>query len=101
MREAAIGDGPVDAICQAISRATKLPLKLTALSMRNITEGEDAQGEVLIRAEHLLPDQTTEEATEYRGHGVSTDIVAACALAFLNIVNTIERQMQKTNHQAA
>lgn len=102
VREAATGDGPVDAICKAIQRATKIQLKLTALAMRNITEGEDAQGEAQIRAQHIVDGQAQEkDSTEYRGHGVSTDIVAACALALLNIINTIERQSYNTKHQAA
>ncbi|GAB4194487.1 MAG: 2-isopropylmalate synthase [Wenzhouxiangellaceae bacterium] len=93
VREAAVGDGPVDAICQALQRATGCELTLTALHMRNITEGEDAQGEAQIRAVH--------RQQEYRGHGISTDIVAACALALLDIINRICRQQRNPDHQAA
>lgn len=93
VREAAVGDGPVDALCKALQRATGYEMKLMALQMRNISEGEDAQGEAQIRVLH--------QQREYRGHGLSTDIVAACALALVDIVNRIHRHLATPGHQAA
>jgi len=82
--EAAIGDGPVDAVLRAIERATGSDLQLTDFQVRAVSEGGDAQGQAQLTARHA--------AREWRGHGVSTDIVEATALAALTIVNRIERQ---------
>ncbi|MCW8808738.1 MAG: 2-isopropylmalate synthase [Rhodanobacter sp.] len=82
--EAAIGDGPVDAVLRAIERATGNDLELTDFNVRAVSEGGDAQGHALLTARHAKRD--------WRGHGLSTDIVEATALAALAIVNRIERQ---------
>ena len=82
--EAAIGDGPVDAVLRAIERATGVPLELTQFLVRGVGEGGDAQGHAQLTARH--------GEREWRGQDVSTDIVEATALAALSIVNRIERQ---------
>ncbi|HEY9131380.1 MAG TPA: 2-isopropylmalate synthase [Dyella sp.] len=82
--EAAIGDGPVDAVLRAIERATGVPLELTQFQVRGVGEGGDAQGHAQLTARH--------GEREWRGQDVSTDIVEATALAALSIVNRIERQ---------
>jgi 2-isopropylmalate synthase len=82
--EAAIGDGPVDAVLRAIERATGNELQLTDFQVRAVSEGGDAQGQAQLTARHA--------AREWCGHGVSTDIVEATAQAALAIVNRIERQ---------
>jgi 2-isopropylmalate synthase len=82
--EAAIGDGPVDAVLRAIERATGSTLQLTDFQVRAVSEGGDAQGHAHLRVRHAERD--------WRGQGVSTDIVEATAQAALVIVNHIERQ---------
>ena len=82
--EAAIGDGPVDAVLRAIERATGSELELTDFLVRAVSEGGDAQGQARLTARHGQRD--------WRGHGVSTDIVEATAQAALAIVNRIARQ---------
>jgi 2-isopropylmalate synthase len=82
--EAAIGDGPVDAVLRAIERATGHAVELTDFSVRAVSEGGDAQGQAKLTARH--------GGRDWRGHGISTDIVEATALAALAIVNRIERQ---------
>ena len=86
--EAAIGDGPVDAVLRAIERATGTTLELTRFQIDALGEGADAQGHAQLSARHA-------ERT-WRGHGSSTDIVEAAALAALVIVNRIERQTPAT-----
>jgi len=78
-----VGDGPVDAIVHALSRITGMQIHVLSLAMRSISLGEDAQGEASLRA--------TCDGVEYSGHGLSTDIVAACAEALLEIVNRADR----------
>jgi 2-isopropylmalate synthase len=80
------GDGPVDAIVDALEKITGLDIRVKSLAMRSISLGEDAQGEASLRANC--------GGNEYNGHGLSTDIVAACAEALLEIVN-------RACHQAA
>jgi len=73
------GDGPVDAIVEALELVTETNIEVLSLAMRSISLGEDAQGEANMRAKV--------DGVEYSGHGLSTDIVAACAEALLEIVN--------------
>ena len=73
------GDGPVDAIVEALELVTETKIEVLSLAMRSISLGEDAQGEANMRAKV--------DGVEYSGHGLSTDIVAACAEALLEIVN--------------
>jgi 2-isopropylmalate synthase len=82
--EAAIGDGPVDAVLRAIERATGTSLDVTQFQVRAVSEGGDAQGQAQLTARHAERD--------WRGSGVSTDIIEATAHAALAIVNRIERQ---------
>jgi len=91
--EAAIGDGPVDAVLRAIERATGSSLDVTEFQVRAVSEGGDAQGQAKLVARHA--------ARDWRGHGVSTDIVEATAQAALAIVNRIERQAPATAPAAA
>ena len=79
--DAATGDGPVDAICEAISRITGVRLTLKDYALRALTSGKDAQGEVTIEVEH--------DGRRFRARGVSTDIVEASAKAYLAAVNRV------------
>ena len=51
MRDAATGDGPVDAIFRALERMTGVSLKLTDYQIRAVTGGNEAQGEARIEAQ--------------------------------------------------
>jgi 2-isopropylmalate synthase len=77
--DAAVGDGPVDAVFKAIERICGMRVKLKDFQICNMTPGEDAQGEVTLEVEH--------EGRIFRGRGVSTDIVVASAHAFLEVMN--------------
>ena len=79
--EAATGDGPVDAVFKCIERITGVRARLRDFHIASVTEGEDAQGEVVVVVEH--------EGRTYRGRGLSTDIVLASAEAYLEVVNRI------------
>ncbi len=85
-QEAAIGDGPLDAAFKALVRATGITLDLRGIAVRSISEGEDAQGEAEVRASF--------DGKELSGHGISTDIVVACAEALLQIINRIARRQE-------
>lgn len=86
------GDGPVEAIVHALEQVTGTRIKVLSLGMRSISLGEDAQGEASIRA--------TVDGVEYNGHGLSTDIVAACAEALLEIINRATRNLEFSNRNS-
>ena len=79
--DAAIGDGPVHAIYQAINRVIGVPNRLIEFSVNSVTEGVDAIGEVTIRVES--------EGKVFSGHGADTDILVASAMAYLNALNRL------------
>jgi 2-isopropylmalate synthase len=77
--DAAIGDGPVDAIYRAMNRITGLMPALTEFSVKSVTEGIDAQGDVTIRIE--------EDGKTYTGRAADTDILVASARAYMSALN--------------
>ena len=81
MEDAALGTGPVDAVCKAINRLVDLPNQLTEFSVKSVTEGIDAIGEVLIRIES--------DGVTYTGRGADTDIIVASAKAYINALNRL------------
>jgi 2-isopropylmalate synthase len=81
LQKSSTGDGPVDAVYKAIDKITGMKLKLADYSIRAISSGEDAQGEVNLKVIY-------KHAT-YSGKGTSTDIIEASAKAYLNAVNKI------------
>jgi 2-isopropylmalate synthase len=90
-REAIIGDGPVDAVFKAIERITGITVELRDFRIRSVTVGEDAQGEAHIEA--------VSNGRAVTGRAVSTDIIEASALAFLQVINRIAmRKAQSRLH---
>src|SRR5947209_2529190 len=80
-KDAAVGDGPVDAIFKTIERITGIEVTVRDYRVRSVTVGEDAQGEAQVETEY--------EGKSMRGRAVSTDIIEASALAFLQVINRI------------
>lgn len=85
IEEAAVGDGPVDAVYKAIDKITKKTVKLLDYKLAAVSGGKDAQGEVTVQLE-VTKGQTV------RGKGASTDIIEASAKAYLSAVNRIEKK---------
>ena len=81
LADAALGTGPVDAVYKAINRIVGIPNKLTEFTVKSVTEGIDAIGEVLIRIES--------EGVTYTGRGAATDIIVASAKAYMNALNRL------------
>ncbi|MEK7831159.1 MAG: 2-isopropylmalate synthase, partial [Acidobacteriota bacterium] len=77
--QTASGDGPVNAVYQAIDKLCGMSGNLLDYTVRSITQGADAVGEVFVHVEF--------EGTSYTGKAASTDIVDASARAYLNAVN--------------
>tara|TARA_Y100000590_G_scaffold238882_1_gene268701 strand:- start:1773 stop:2381 length:609 start_codon:yes stop_codon:yes gene_type:complete len=78
---AATGTGPVDAVCEAINRVVNVPNTLTEFSVRAVTEGIDAVGEVTIKIES--------NGQSFVGRGGDTDIIVASAKAYMSAINRL------------
>ncbi len=89
VQDAAIGDGPVDAIFKAVERVTGVRANLHQFVVRSVTQGKDAQGEVTLELEVESDDRS------YRGRAASTDIIEASAQAYLNAVNAIATHRER------
>jgi 2-isopropylmalate synthase len=81
LEDSSIGDGPVDAACRAIDKITKVKARLTNYSIKGVTTGKDAMGEVIIQVEF--------DKMHYIGRAASTDVVEASAKAYLNSINRV------------
>ena len=81
LADAALGTGPVDAVYKAINRLVGVPNELTEFSVKSITEGIDAIGEVQIRIES--------DGITYTGRGADTDVIVASAKAYMNALNRL------------
>ena len=80
-RESGTGDGPVEAAFNAIEQATGVALALKSFDIRNVTVGDDAQGEAVVTVEHL--------GRTFQGKGFDTDIIQASAQAYVQAVNRV------------
>lgn len=79
IEEAACGDGPVEAVFNAIERCIGREVPLDNYSIRAVTEGKDALGEVTVRVRN--------DGQVFVGKGVSTDIIEASARAYIDAIN--------------
>ena len=81
MKDAASGNGPVEAIYETLERIIGLKGKLSSYRIKAITEGKDALGEVSIRVK--FPDIKR----DISGRGIAVDIIEASAKAYINALN--------------
>ena len=81
LADASLGTGPVDAVYKAINRIVCVSNNLTEFTVKSVTQGIDAQGEVLIRIES--------DGVTYTGRGADTDIIVASAKAYMNALNRL------------
>jgi 2-isopropylmalate synthase len=79
--DAALGNGPVDAIYKAINRLVQAPNRLIEFSVHSVTGGLDAVAETTIRIQS--------DGKVYSGRGASTDIILASAKAYMNALNKL------------
>lgn len=91
--EAACGDGPVDAAYRAIDRITGLTVNLTEYTIRAVTGGKDALGEVQVRVR--------DNGHRFAGRGSSTDIIEASVRAYLQAINKLLAARERGEASAA
>ncbi|MBN2823350.1 MAG: 2-isopropylmalate synthase [Coriobacteriia bacterium] len=76
------GTGPVDAVYKAINRIVEVPNELSEFSVKAVTRGIDALGEVTIRV-------TSDDGRVFTGRGAHSDIIVASAKAYTNALNRL------------
>ena len=76
----ATGSGPVDAAYKAIDQVVAVHGDLSEFSVKAVTRGIDAIGEVTARI-------TAEDGSIYTGRGADNDIIVSSAKAYVNAIN--------------
>jgi 2-isopropylmalate synthase len=84
---AAIGDGPVDAVCRAISQVTHTAARLERYEIRAVTSGTQAMGEVTVQLEQA--------GRKVVGRGASTDVIEASARAYIDGLNKLSEARKR------
>jgi 2-isopropylmalate synthase len=79
IKEAAIGDGPVDAAFNAIERACGFAIQLSAYQVKALPGGNDAMGEATVKIEIA--------GNSYTAKSYSTDITDASLQAYIRALN--------------
>ena len=85
-----LGTGPVDAVVRALDSLTEEPNELIEFSVKSVTEGIDAIGDVTIRIER--------EGQTFVGRGADTDIMVASAQAYMNALNRLLAMSSDTDN---
>ncbi|HLL27028.1 MAG TPA: 2-isopropylmalate synthase [Xanthobacteraceae bacterium] len=87
------GNGPVDAIFNAIKQLVPHKAKLALYQVHAVTEGTDAQAEVSVRLE--------EDGKTVTARGADPDTLVASAKAYINALNKLAQKRQSLNPQTA
>jgi len=82
------GDGPVDAVFQALRDAVPQHTTLELYQVQAVTKGTDAQGEVTVRLE--------EGGKTVQGQGSDPDTIVASAKAYIHALNKLLVKREKT-----
>ena len=94
VEDAACGDGPVDACYKTIDRITGISPELVDYSLRAVTSGKDALGEVTVKLRARGHEMII-------GRGTSTDIIEASAKAYVNAINKLVSQTARPPRQSS
>lgn len=89
IEKVARGDGPIDAAFQAIGKIVGRNLKLEDYQLHSVSEGIDALGDAFVKI--------TSNGKSYAGRGLSTDVIEASIHAYINAVNKMIYEENKTN----
>ncbi len=89
--DAALGNGPVDAVCNCINRITGVDAKLTEFHVHAVTEGIDAIADVTIRIEMT---SDSGKRMVFSGRSADTDTLVASGKAYLSALNKGLRRRQ-------
>jgi 2-isopropylmalate synthase len=87
------GNGPVDAIFNAIRAIVPHTAKLSLYQVHAVTEGTDAQAEVSVRLE--------EDGKSVTARGADPDTLVASAKAYISAINKLTAKRSRIHAQAA
>ena len=85
---AAVGDGPIDAMCRAIAEVTGTKARLVRYEIRAVTSGTEAIGDATV--------QLDDSGRKVVGRGASTDVIEASALAYIDGLNQLARPARRS-----
>lgn len=81
--QSATGNGPVDALYQAIKQAVDIDFDVTDYKISNKGEGEDGLGQADL--------VVTWQGRNFHGFGIETDVIEASGKALVDALNSIQR----------
>ena len=81
VEQVAASDGPINASFKAISQMLGVKVQLETFQLTAITGGADAQCEATVRVR--------DGERVYHGRGISTDVIEASILAYLQALNVL------------
>jgi len=84
--QASTGNGPVDALYQAIKQAVDVEFEVTDYKISNKGSGEDGLGQ----ADLVI----TWQGRNFHGYGLGTDVIEASGQALIHALNSIRRAMK-------
>ena len=81
LKAVGMGEGPVDAAFRTIEQIIGHHYELDDFQIQSVTEGREAMGEALVKLRS--------NGKLYSGKGISTDIIGASIIAYVNALNKI------------
>ncbi|MEI7905750.1 MAG: 2-isopropylmalate synthase [Bacteroidota bacterium] len=79
LQDSSTGDGPVDAAYRAIGRITNIKTDLLDYSIKSVSWGQDAIGEVFVKI--------AIDGYVFNGRSASTDVITGSVKAYVNAIN--------------
>ena len=79
----AASDGPINAAFRAINKIVEREIVLEDYSLKAMTDGEDAQGEAIVKI-------SADGGAVVTGRGVAVDVIEASIKAYINGINKLE-----------
>lgn len=93
LEEADFGNGSVDALYNAIDKATGHKGELVDYRINSVSQGPDALGEVYVKVK--------DGDTIMQGRGVSTDVLEASAKAYIDAINRLYQRKKESSEQTS
>ena len=91
--EVCLGDGPVDAVFNAIDKIVKpVEHSFEIFSINSVSQGKDTLGGVTVKLQA--------GGRTFTGHGLSTDVIEASVLAYIDATNKMQHAAQAQKQEA-
>lgn len=91
--EVCLGDGPVDAVFNAIDKIVKpVEHSFDIFSINSTSQGKDTLGDVTVKLKA--------QNRSFNGHGLSTDVIEASILAYIDATNKMQHFFEQHEQEA-